>query len=43
MKEDVMGRACSTMAKMRNVYKISVGKREGNKPIRTYAYMRRLE
>jgi hypothetical protein len=35
VKEDEMGRACSTIGEKRNLYRILVGKPEGTKPLRT--------
>jgi hypothetical protein len=34
MKEDEMGGACSAHGKMRNAYKVLVGKLEGKRPLR---------
>jgi hypothetical protein len=33
VKEDEMGRACSTNGEKRNAYRILVGKQEGKKPL----------
>jgi hypothetical protein len=33
VKEDEIGRACSTNVEMRNAYRILVGKAEGKRPI----------